>query len=302
MHKTLFIGSTLLFAVSAVMGQTADAPPPPHGHGGPPPMHGPGGPPPDSFGGIEGRTVAGAPFSAQVVSTSTQTLADGSHIARNVNAAVARDGQGRTYRMQTMNSLGPVPTGGSKTVIFVRDPVAHTSHVISPDTKTDMLSHMPQHPRGPRGDNNGATPQSAGPRPENRPQRAHNDETVETLSPQMVEGVWAEGKRITRTIPAGSIGNDKELKVVSETWYSKDLQMVVMSKHTDPRMGESTFRVTNIQRAEPDAALFQAPPATRSPNTPAAANSPVGSVLSGRGWLSSHSRRSSSPVSPVVVD
>jgi len=98
----------------------------------------------DSFGGIEGRTVAGAPFTAQVVSTSTQTLSDGSHIARNINATVARDGAGRTYRQQTMESLGPVSAGGAKTVIFLRDPVAHTSHVLSPDTKTAMLSHMPQ--------------------------------------------------------------------------------------------------------------------------------------------------------------
>ncbi len=69
----------------------------------------------------------------------------------------------------------------------------------------------------------------------------------------------AEGTRITHTIPAGSIGNEHELKVVSETWYSKDLQTVVMSKHTDPRMGESVFRLTNIQRGEPDATLFQVP-------------------------------------------
>jgi hypothetical protein len=251
MKKTLFIGSTLLLVVSAAMGQAPDGPPtPPHGHQGPPPMHGPGGPP-ESFGGIEGRTVTGAPFTAQVVSTSTQTLSDGSHIARNVNATIARDGQGRTYRQQTMDNLGPVSNGAGKTVIFLRDPVAHTSHAISTDTKTAMLSHMPDHQRGPRG--------PGAPAPENRPIRARNGETVESLAPQMVEGVWAEGTRMTRTIPAGSIGNEKELKVVSETWYSKDLQMVVMSKHSDPRMGESTFRLTNIQRAEPDATLFQVP-------------------------------------------
>jgi len=259
MKKTLLIGSTLLLVASAAMGQTPDGPPPPpRGHEGPPPMHGPGGPPPESFGGIEGRTVTGAPFTAQIISTSTQTLADGSHIARNVSASVARDGQGRTYRQQTMDNLGPVSTGASKTVVFLRDPVARTSHVITPDSKTALLSHMPQHQRGPRGEN-GAAPQAAGPRPEMRQGHTRKNETVEPLASQMIEGVWAEGTRITRTIPAGSIGNDKELKVVSETWYSKDLQMVVMSKHTDPRMGESTFRVTNIQRAEPDAALFQVP-------------------------------------------
>jgi hypothetical protein len=254
MKKTLIIGSAVLLAVTAAMGQTHEAPPP-HGHEGPPPMHGPGGPPPDSFGGIEGRTVTGAPFTAQVVSTSTQTLSDGSHIARNVNATIARDGQGRTYRQQTMDKLGPVSATDGKAVVFVRDPVAHTSHVISADTRTVVTSHMPEHQRGPRGDNGAAPQAAAGP----RPVRARNGETVESLAPQMVEGVWAEGTRITRTIPAGAIGNDHELKIVSETWYSKDLQMVVMSKHSDPRMGESTFRLTNIQRAEPDATLFQVP-------------------------------------------
>jgi len=221
-------------------------------------MRGPGGPP-ESFGGIEGRTVTGSPFTAQVVSTSTQTLMDGSHIARNVNATIARDGQGRTYRQQNMENLGPVSTGANKTVIFLRDPVAHTSHVISTDTKTAQLSHMPQHQRGPRGEN-GAAPQANRTRPEGRPApRARQGETVETLAPQNIEGVWAEGTRITRTIPTGAIGNDHELKIISESWFSKDLQMVVMSKHSDPRMGESTFRLTNIQRAEPDATMFQVP-------------------------------------------
>ena len=224
-------------------------------------MHAPGGP--GGFGGIEGRTVTGAPFSAQAVSSVTQTLSDGSHIARNTNASVARDGQGRTYRQQTMESLGPVSTGGSRTVIFLHDPVARTAHVISTDTKSAVLTHMPPHMRGPHGDHTGAAPEAEGTRPERaRPEHAirpRNGENVETLAAQMMEGVWAEGTRITRTIPAGTIGNDHDLKVVSETWYSKDLQMVVMSKHSDPRTGESTFRLTNIQRAEPDASLFQVP-------------------------------------------
>jgi hypothetical protein len=258
MKETMLMGSTLLLVVSAAMGQTNDAPPPPpHAHGGPM-MHGPGGPPPEGFGGIEGRTTTGAPFTAQIVSTSTQTLSDGSHISRNINASVARDSQGRTYRSQTMDNLGPVPTNGSKTVIFIHDPVSGTAHVISPDNKTDMVSHMPQRGRGPRGENAAAS-QAAEPRAEMRAPRARKNDVVESLPSQMFEGVWAEGTRVTHTIPAGTIGNEKDLKVVSETWYSKDLHMVVMSKHTDPRMGESMFRMTNIQRTEPDATLFQTP-------------------------------------------
>jgi hypothetical protein len=209
----------------------------------------------EHMGGIDGRTVTGSPFSAQIVSTSTQTLGDGSHISRSVNATVARDSQGRTYRQQVMQSLGPVSTTGSKTVVFLRDPVAHTSHVISMDSKTATLSNMPQHERGPHGNPQAST----SPQPEARTRPQHKGETVESLGSQMMEGVMAEGTRITHTIPAGSVGNEHELKIVSETWYSKDLQTVVMSKHTDPRVGESIFKLTNITRAEPDATLFQVP-------------------------------------------
>jgi len=255
MKKMLVVGSGLLVLVSAVMGQTHEGPPPPPGPGGH--MRGPGpGGPPEMFAGIEGRTVTGAPFTAQVVSTSSQTLSDGSHISRNLNATVARDGSGRTYRSQTMDNLGPVTTGSGKTMVFIHDPVAHTSHVITPDTKSAVMTHMPERNHGLHG-GPAAVPGAA--QTQGRPVHQRPGETVETLAPQNIEGVWAEGTRITRTIPAGSIGNDHDLKIVSETWYSKDLQMVVMSRHSDPRMGESTYKLTNIQRAEPDATLFQVP-------------------------------------------
>jgi hypothetical protein len=193
--------------------------------------------------GMDGRVVTGAPFSAQIVSTSSQTLSDGSHISNKSTTRIARDSQGRTYR-QTGQSA-------EKAVIFLQDPVEHTAHVISASDKTAHVTRLHDRGPGPRG--------TEGPRPEMRPMRARSGETVETLAPQLVEGVWAEGTRITRTIPVGAIGNDRELKVISETWYSKDLQTVIRSKHSDPRMGESETRYMNIQRGEPDATLFQVP-------------------------------------------
>jgi hypothetical protein len=75
----------------------------------------------------------------------------------------------------------------------------------------------------------------------------------------MIEGVQAEGTRTTLTIPAGAIGNDLPIQVVSERWYSPELQTVVMTKHSDPRMGDTTYRLTNINRNEPAPSLFQAP-------------------------------------------
>lgn len=81
----------------------------------------------------------------------------------------------------------------------------------------------------------------------------------ESLGTQMIEGVRAEGTRTTFTIPAGAIGNDLPIQVVSERWYSPELQTVVMTKHSDPRMGDTVYRLTNINRNEPAPSLFQAP-------------------------------------------
>jgi hypothetical protein len=82
---------------------------------------------------------------------------------------------------------------------------------------------------------------------------------TEKLEARSFDGVMAEGTRTTMTIPAGEIGNEQPIQVVDERWYSPELQVVVMTRHSDPRSGETTYRLTNISRAEPAAALFQVP-------------------------------------------
>jgi len=81
----------------------------------------------------------------------------------------------------------------------------------------------------------------------------------ESLGKQMVEGVEAEGTRVTITIAAGEIGNDAPINIISESWYSPELQVVVKSRHSDPRSGETVYRLTNINRSEPDHSLFEVP-------------------------------------------
>ena len=81
----------------------------------------------------------------------------------------------------------------------------------------------------------------------------------ESVGNQMIEGVSAAGIREVSTIDAGAIGNDRPIQVSTESWYSAELQMNVMTKHSDPRTGDESFRLTNINRAEPAAYLFQAP-------------------------------------------
>lgn len=82
---------------------------------------------------------------------------------------------------------------------------------------------------------------------------------TEELGVQTLEGVQAEGTRTTTTIPAGAIGNERAIDIVYERWYSKDLQLIVSSKHSDPRFGDQIYRLTNITRAEPENSLFAIP-------------------------------------------
>jgi hypothetical protein len=81
----------------------------------------------------------------------------------------------------------------------------------------------------------------------------------EDLGTQIVEGVMATGSRTTLTIEAGAIGNVQPIHVISEQWYSEDLKVLIMTRHSDPRTGDTTYRLTNVNLAEPQRALFEVP-------------------------------------------
>jgi hypothetical protein len=83
--------------------------------------------------------------------------------------------------------------------------------------------------------------------------------TTESLGQQIIEGVTAEGTRTTTVIPAGAVGNAQPITVVAEQWFSPDLQVLVMTRHSDPRTGETVYRLTNIVRGEPDRSMFEVP-------------------------------------------
>lgn len=224
--------------------------PGPQGHRGPGPGHGPGSN--RAFGGgleflssdmrFGDKVVKGAPYSAEAVLESTQTLGDGTHITRKSTASIYRDGEGRTRREQTMEALGPFAVSGdAPRIISINDPVSGTSYILDPRNKTARKMFG----RG-------------GPPPHHEPPPASQSKT-ESLGKQTIEGVEAEGTRSTVTIAAGQIGNDRPIEIVSERWYSAELQTVVLSKHKDPRMGETVYRLTNINRSEPARSLFEVP-------------------------------------------
>jgi hypothetical protein len=89
----------------------------------------------------------------------------------------------------------------------------------------------------------------------------------EDLGARNIEGVECTGTRNTITIPAGVIGNEKPISIVTETWYAPAIAAVVESTTDDPRYGKTTYHLTNVQLSEPARSLFE-PPANFRLNTP----------------------------------
>jgi hypothetical protein len=202
---------------------------------------------------LGGKTVTGAPFSANFSTQTKQVLADGNQILRTNTGSFARDSQGRTRRDMTFPGIGLMAAGNQVPphVVMINDPVAGSQYVLEVDRRIARKMQIEQgRKHGRRGENRAAITLRG---------RAESNVTTVSLGTQTINGVLAEGTRTTRTIPAGAIGNTNPIVITVERWYSPDLQTVVMMKRDDPRMGETTFQLTNIQRQEPDASLFEVP-------------------------------------------
>jgi hypothetical protein len=250
MKKTwiyLVFGGALLGSYSA---STQEPPPGPHG--------GPIGPRMELLGFGEmhpGKTVTGAPFSAVGVTESTQTLADGNTINHKVQSTIYRDSQGRTRRETTFTGVGPLAASGQPhTLVMIHDPVAGTGYVLHADSKT-----AEQLPAPPANANKSGTSPEARFEAHIQQEIANGTLKKEDLGTQTINGISAQGTRYTHTIAAGQAGNTNAMTVVSEQWYSPDLQVVVKSTRSDPRTGQVTYTLSNIQRTEPAASLFTVP-------------------------------------------
>lgn len=274
----------------------------------------------------DGKVVKGAPYSAQAVTETTQTLGDGNRIINKSTATIYRDSEGRTRREQTLKVMGPFATAGEPPqTIFINDPVAGVNYAL--DTRSKVAHKMPPMRfefklRSPEGVGGGMSigtgvggvvgVRASGPPPPSTGMREpqvfertapppgvgaggpppglpgdgpnmvfersmtpppsgeggmvfywqgprEDNARNESLGKQTIEGVEAEGTRKTIVIPAGEIGNERPIDIVFERWYSPELQVVVMTKHSDPRFGETTYRLTNINRSEPARELFEVP-------------------------------------------
>ncbi len=217
-------------------------------------MHGPG-----AAGGMifheefgEGKAVTGAPMSGDLVVTRDTTLADGNHIHNQTQTRIYRDADGRVRREIEFELTTPATGAAKRNMIVITDPVAGKRYMLNPQTKIAHVMPLepPRHGQGPPPAGDG----DIGPQ-----WRDDSNVNREQLGTKMVNGLQASGTRVTRTIPAGKIGNEKPIEVVTERWVSTDLQVPLTTTHTDPMMGTVTTTLTNISRTAPDASLFQVP-------------------------------------------
>lgn len=243
MNKRLYwlmVGIALLLPASIANAQ-------PGRRGGPPP--GVGGPPGGQFELLlseirfGGKVVKGAPYSATIVTENIQVLADGTRITNKGGGKFYRDSEGRTRLERTLAIGGPfVISGDAPKVVFIYDPVAGVNYMLDEGSHIARKFSPPSNSQSP-----------------NQPPSASGQVKIEGLGKQMIEGVEAEGVRTTVTIPIGQIGNDRLIEIVSERWEATDLKVVILSKHKDPRLGETIYRLTGINRSEQPKTLFEVP-------------------------------------------
>lgn len=187
--------------------------------------------------------VKGLPFSAKVVLETVSQLQDGTQITHTTYNLDARDSSGRT-RNEMRTWIGPDGGEPPLTRIELYDPTTRTRTDLFPLTKLAR-----QWVLGPATQTAALVP--ASPKPET---------TREEIGTDTMEGLLVKGTRVTQTYATGALGNDRPLSVVTETWYSEELRINLLTKKTDPRFGVQAVRVTELDRQEPDAALFAVAP------------------------------------------
>ena len=243
---------------------------------------------------VEARITTGRPYSAEATTEFTQVLGDGNRIARKATVRIYRDSDGRTRReelgtdgaVKSVSIYDPVAH-----VSYVLDPSTRTarksatrivypaSAALSDEEKKRIEARVAVDRGSPGGiviAAPAALPRQAvtdelrkrqeaeiaagGGRGRGvQPVRVGQEAKEESLGQKVVEGVMADGKRVTTVLPAGAVGNQQPITILTEQWFSPDLEILVMTRHSDPRTGETAYTVSNITRAEPQATLFDVP-------------------------------------------
>ena len=214
------------------------------------------------------------PFTAEFKTTTLQTLADGTTITREVTEIQARDSEGRSMRSTTGPMIGG--EGASPTQTTVNDPVGGVQSNWNSRTRKAQVVRMPpldqRHGCWATESGNYRSSWFEGPRPGKPAPNGtvlsdgstlvpaqRSTPQVEDLGTTTIQGIEVHGKRLTRTTPAGQMGNDKPIVSVTEYWSSAQFGLTLREITDDPRIGKRTRELTSITTGEPDPSVFEPP-------------------------------------------
>jgi hypothetical protein len=240
------------------------------------------------------KSTKGAPYSAETIVEGSQTLADGNHINRKTTGRVYRDSEGRTRREEDrangtvgISIIDPVagvsysldpenkiawktPAGGGAIIMNKLEAAVEANRKMEMEKKAPDEKMTEQALK----ERQAAEAKMKSAADEQKVRMAiargrgdvmmgdtgfaFDDKTP--LEHKTIEGVAVDGRKTTTVIPAGRIGNEQPITITSEEWRSPELNILVLTKHSDPRSGDSSYRLVNIIRAEPDRSLFMVPP------------------------------------------
>jgi hypothetical protein len=196
--------------------------------------------------------IPNAPFSGVVNVERSYVRPDGSIVNFKTMREIGRDSRGRIHNESRV--LVPVSDTNPPLVVRIHlyDPQTRISTMLNPQEQTFWtvtVNHPPSTaPPGPL--YGSASGQGLPP----------NEFTKEEdLGVRELEGLLAHGFRETQTIPAENGGTGKETVITDEYWYSNDLRINLMVKHSDPRTGTVTMTVAQVARTEPDPSVFEIP-------------------------------------------
>jgi len=207
--------------------------------------------------------IKNAPFSAETLTTTAQTLADGNHIRREQHGTIFRDSEGRVRKDEEAGFFSP-PGSTKPRHITIQDPVQQVMIFLQPGPRWASVHHLPRSAPSMGGQSLPTRPKISDSQPAKQCCTAITGRGIQASSEDLgrrdIEGITVLGTRTRQTIEAGQIGNEKPLVTINESWYSPELGMELFSKRDDPQSGQTITKIVNIQRGEPDPALFQIPP------------------------------------------
>jgi hypothetical protein len=244
------MAAMLLTGVAMIV--SAQGPPPPGPFGGP--GSGMGGPMAGIFefgglmGGFGGKVVAGKPILAAITITHMETL-PGNTISNTTTGTFARGADGSTYRDVKFSAMGPwAASGKAQEFAYIRNVTNGMQYIVNM-TKSTYRAFPIQENKPPKSmkDRLGP-PDSSNETVTDNPNGTYTDPVTNTVYP-------VDDRKVTRTIPAGAIGNQFAIVITSERWYSSALDLLLEDTHTDPRFGTTTYQLSNIGQT-PASALF----------------------------------------------